>query len=56
MHTGRTAALAAALASLLILPAAADWPTSESLDLDAIYRLKDEGFQRSKVMEIEKTG
>jgi carboxypeptidase Q len=53
MHTGRTAALAAALASLLIIPAAADWPTSESLDLDAIYRLKDEGFQRSKVMEIE---
>jgi hypothetical protein len=52
-HRVRRAALSAALASLLIMPAAAEWPASESLDLDAIYRLKDEGFQRSKVMEIE---
>ncbi|HMF94832.1 MAG TPA: hypothetical protein VKE96_11080 [Vicinamibacterales bacterium] len=28
------------------------WPATEKLDLDAIYRLKDEGLQRSKVMEI----
>ena len=26
---------------------------TEKLDLDAIYRIKDEGLQRSKVMEIE---
>jgi len=32
---------------------AAQWPATEKLDLDAIYRLKDEGLQRSKVMEIE---
>ena len=27
--------------------------STEKLDLDAIYRIKDEGLQRSKVMEIE---
>ena len=27
--------------------------TSEKVDLDAIYKIKEEGFQRSKVMEIE---
>src|SRR5207344_2223046 len=34
-------------------PLAADWPVTEKLDLDALYRIKDEGLQRSKVMEIE---
>jgi len=34
------------------LPVAADWPVTEKPDLDAVYRLKEEGLQRSKVMEI----
>ena len=37
----------------LALPISAQWPMTEKLDLDAIYRIKDEGLQRSKVMEIE---
>jgi carboxypeptidase Q len=49
----RTLALAAALAALAVLPLAADWPITEKIDLDAIYRIKEEGLQRSKVMEIE---
>src|SRR4029077_9486146 len=32
---------------------AAQWSSAEKPDLDAIYRIKEEGFQRSKVMEIE---
>src|SRR5258705_13692208 len=43
----------ATLAVLVVLPLAADWPVTEKIDLDAIYRIKDEGLQRSKVMEIE---
>ena len=35
------------------MPLAADWPAAEKPDLDAIYRIKEEGLQRSKVMEIE---
>jgi len=31
----------------------ADWPITEKIDLDAVYRIKDEGLQHSKVMEIE---
>jgi hypothetical protein len=42
-----------ALVSALVVPLAAQWPATEKLDLDAIYRIKDEGLQRSKVMEIE---
>jgi len=53
MHVRRTFALTAAIAILVGLPLAADWPVSEKLDLDAIYRIKEEGLQRSKVMEIE---
>lgn len=53
MQFRRTFGLAAAIAVLVGLPLAADWPVTEKLDLDAIYRLKDEGLQRSKVMEIE---
>ena len=41
------------IAVLVGLPLAADWPVTEKLDLDAVYRIKDEGLQRSKVMEIE---
>ncbi len=42
-----------ALVAALAAPLAAQWPATEKLDLDAIYRIKDEGLQRSKVMEIE---
>jgi hypothetical protein len=53
MHYRRTFALAAVIAVLVGLPLAADWPATEKLDLDAVYRIKEEGLQRSKVMEIE---
>jgi carboxypeptidase Q len=57
MHARRTlafiAAFTAAIAILVGLPLAADGPVSEKLDLDAIYRIKEEGLQRSQVMEIE---
>jgi carboxypeptidase Q len=49
----RMFALTVVLALALGLPVGAQWPTTEKLDLDAIYRIKDEGLQRSKVMEIE---
>jgi carboxypeptidase Q len=52
MYFRRTFAVGAAVA-LLAAPLAAQWPATEKLDLDAIYRLKEEGLQRSKVMEIE---
>jgi carboxypeptidase Q len=51
MYFRRTFALGAVVA-LLVAPLAAQWPATEKLDLDAIYRLKEEGLQRSKVMEI----
>jgi len=53
MKIHRTFALTAMMAVLVGLPLAADGPVSEKLDLDAIYRIKEEGLQRSKVMEIE---
>jgi len=53
MHHRRTLLLTAIIAILIGLPLAAQWPAAEKLDLDAIYRIKDEGLQRSKVMEIE---
>src|ERR1700704_6276274 len=53
MHYRRTSALTAIVAVLIGLPLAAQWPMTEKLDLDAIYRIKDEGLQRSNVMEIE---
>jgi carboxypeptidase Q len=53
MHARRTFALSAMIAVLIGLPLAAQWPITEKLDLDAIYRIKEEGLQRSKVMEIE---
>lgn len=39
------------MAAAASLPLAAQWPATERLDLDAIYKIKDEGLQRSKVME-----
>ena len=53
MKTRHTTALAAAFTLSIAVPLVADWPVAEKLDLDAIYRIKEEGFQRSQVMEIE---
>ena len=53
MKFHRTLALSAGISVLVALPLAAQWSTAEKLDLDAIYRIKEEGLQRSKVMEIE---
>jgi carboxypeptidase Q len=53
MPVRRTFALTALMALLVGLPLAAQWPMTEKIDLDAIYKIKDEGLQRSKVMEIE---
>ena len=53
MNVPRRSAIIVILAMLVVLPLAAQWPPSEKVDLDAIYRIKDEGLQRSKVMDIE---
>src|SRR6267142_396915 len=53
MQFRRKFALSAIIALLVALPLSAQLPTTERVDLDALYRLKDEGLQRSKVMEIE---
>jgi carboxypeptidase Q len=53
MKAHRTLAVATVLSVLVGLPLAAQWSSTEKLDLDAIYRIKEEGLQRSKVMEIE---
>ena len=53
MHYRRTLSATALIATLVSLPLAADWPVTEKLDLDAIYRIKEEGLQRSQVMELE---
>jgi hypothetical protein len=52
MLNRRTATLAAIVAAL-VAPVAAQLGTTEKVDLDAIYRIKDEGLQHSKVMELE---
>jgi carboxypeptidase Q len=41
------------LGVLLAWPLAAQWTSADRPDLDAVFRIKDEGLQRSKVMEIE---
>ncbi len=53
MNLRHALAATAALATLTATSLTAQWPATEKLDLDAIYRIKEEGFQRSKVMEIE---
>jgi carboxypeptidase Q len=53
MKIHRTLALAAIFGVVIGLPVTADWPITEKVDLDAIYRIKEEGLQRSTVMEIE---
>src|SRR6187401_3172681 len=52
MRIRRTYALTAVLAVLVGLPVAADWPITETIDFDAVFKIKEEGLQRSKVMEI----
>ena len=53
LNIRRMLALVAVVAALAVLPLGAQWPVTEKIDLDAIYRIKEEGLQRSKVMEIE---
>jgi hypothetical protein len=43
-------ALAVATAAFAVLPLAGQ--SQETVDLQAIYKIKEEGLQRSKVMEI----
>lgn len=45
------AALAALLAAAIALPAVAQAPAGAEVDYDAVYRIKDEGLQRSQVMD-----
>src|SRR5262249_29762897 len=53
MKFQRTLGTTGVLVALVVFPLAAQWSNTEKLDLDAVYRMKDEGLQRSKVMEIE---
>lgn len=50
--TRRPALLALFAASLVVLPVAAQWQPVDRLDPDLVYRIKDQGLQRSKVMEL----
>ena len=53
MSTRTRAMIALPLVCLLALPAGAQAPAAnEPVDYDAIYKIKDEGFQRSQVMDI----
>jgi carboxypeptidase Q len=49
--TSRRAWLAAAALTVALAPLSAQQAPGERIDYDAIYQIKDEGFQRSKVME-----
>jgi hypothetical protein len=49
--TFKGAFAATGVVTLLGVSIAADWPVTEKPDLDAIYRIKEEGLQRSKIME-----
>src|SRR5207244_9118815 len=54
MKMPRAFGLTVVLALLFVgLPLTAQWPATEKPDLDAVYKIKEEGLQRSKVMEIE---
>src|SRR5215467_2786856 len=43
--------VAITLAASAGLPLAAQWPAAEKVDLDAVYRIKEEGLERSQVMD-----
>jgi hypothetical protein len=49
--TSRRAWLAGAALLVALAPLSAQQAPAERIDYDAIYKIKDEGFQRSKVME-----
>ena len=51
MKSRRAPLLVALVATAFVIPLAAQWPAGEKVDLDAVYRIKEEGLQRSKVME-----
>ena len=52
MRTRRRVLTLPVVCLLLLVPAAAQpLASSETIDYDAIYKIKDEGFQRSQVME-----
>ena len=53
MKTRHTFLVGTFVAVLAALTFAADWPITEKIDLDAVYRIKEEGLQRSKVMDTE---
>jgi carboxypeptidase Q len=48
----RPMAVAATIALGLTFAPLSAQPASERVDLDAIYRIKAEGFQRSQIMDI----
>ena len=50
--TSRRPWLAGAALLVALAPLSAQQAPAERIDYDAIYKIKDEGFQRSKVMEI----
>ena len=56
MNVPRRSAAIFVLATLVVLPIAAQRSTGDSVDLDAIYRIKDEGLQRSHVMDVRWVG
>ena len=51
-NTQRALLAGVALTVTLVLAPVSAQQAQEKVDLDAIYRIKAEGFQRSKVMEI----
>jgi carboxypeptidase Q len=51
MKRSHTLLVAVSCALSLAWPASAQRSLAEKVDLDAVYRIKDEGLQRSKVME-----
>jgi hypothetical protein len=53
MKTRLTLAVILLSAAMLATPLSAQWSAVEKVDLEAIFKIKEEGFQRSKVMEIE---
>lgn len=51
-HSTRAALAAFAVAALTVLPVTAQWQPVDRLDPETVYRIKEEGLQRSKVMEL----
>jgi carboxypeptidase Q len=43
--------VAMTLAASASLPLTAQWPSAEKINLDAVYRIKEEGLERSQVMD-----